>query len=56
VLGAAASLDRAKAVMADCFHLNARARETVAGKVKEQGTDSRLVEREEEGQRHLRGR
>jgi hypothetical protein len=35
-LGAAASLDRAKAVMADCFHLNARARETVAGKVKEQ--------------------
>jgi hypothetical protein len=35
-LGAAASVDKAKAVMADCFHLNARARETVAVKVKEQ--------------------
>jgi hypothetical protein len=35
-LGAAASLDKAKAVMADCFHLNAKARETVPGKVKEQ--------------------
>jgi hypothetical protein len=35
-LGAAASLDKAKAIMADCFHLNARARETVAGKIKEQ--------------------
>jgi hypothetical protein len=35
-LGAAASLDRAKAVMADCFHLKAQARDTVAGKVKEQ--------------------
>jgi hypothetical protein len=35
-LGAAASVDKAKEVMADCFHLNARARETVAVKVKEQ--------------------
>ncbi len=35
-LGAAASLDKAKSVMADCFHLNSRARETVAGKIKEQ--------------------
>jgi len=35
-LGAAASVDKAKAVMADCFHLNARAREIVAVKVKEQ--------------------
>ena len=29
-------MDKAKAVMADCFHLNARAREIVAVKVKEQ--------------------
>jgi hypothetical protein len=35
-LGAAASVDKAKAIMADCFHLNAKARETVAGKIKEQ--------------------
>jgi hypothetical protein len=35
-LGAAASVDKAKSVMADCFHLNARARETVALQVKEQ--------------------
>jgi hypothetical protein len=35
-LGAAVSLDKAKSVMADCFHLNSRARETVAGKIKEQ--------------------
>jgi hypothetical protein len=35
-LGAAASLDKAKSVMADCFHLNARAREVVAGRIKEQ--------------------
>ena len=35
-LGAAASLDKAKSVMADCFHLNSRARETVAGRIKEQ--------------------
>ncbi len=35
-LGAAASVDKAKAVMADCFHLNARAREIVAVEVKEQ--------------------
>ncbi len=35
-LGAVASLDKAKAIMADCFHLNARAREIVAGKIKEQ--------------------
>jgi hypothetical protein len=35
-LGAAASVDKAKTVMADCFHLNARARETVAVKIKEQ--------------------
>jgi hypothetical protein len=35
-LGAAASLDKAKAVMADCFHLNSRARDTVAGRIKEQ--------------------
>jgi hypothetical protein len=35
-LGPAASVDKAKAVMADCFHLNARAREIVAVKVKEQ--------------------
>jgi hypothetical protein len=35
-LGAAALLDKAKSVMADCFHLNSRARETVAGEIKEQ--------------------
>jgi hypothetical protein len=35
-LGAAASVEKAKAAMADCFHLNARAREIVAVKVKEQ--------------------
>jgi len=35
-LGAAASVDKAKAIMADCFHLNAKARETVSVKVKEQ--------------------
>jgi hypothetical protein len=35
-LGAAASLDKAKAIMADCYHLNAKARETIAGKINEQ--------------------
>jgi hypothetical protein len=35
-LGAAASVERAKAAMADCFHLNAKARGIVAGKIKEQ--------------------
>ncbi len=35
-LGAAASLEKAKTIMADCYHLHGRAREVLATKVKEE--------------------